>query len=82
MNHQPYLTFHLLIATIALSLLPCAVKADDDEPKKRIVCSTTQIADFARNVVGDRCIVDGILGAGVLLLLKRIIRGRERNDPL
>ena len=24
----------------------------------------------------------GILGAGVLLLLKRIIRGRERNDPL
>ena len=65
MHHQPYLTFHLLIATIALSLLPGAVKADDDEPKKRIVCSTTQIADFARNVVGDRCIVDGILGAGV-----------------
>ena len=24
----------------------------------------------------------GILGAGVLLLLKRFIRGRERNDPL
>ena len=26
--------------------------------------------------------VAGLLGAGVLLLLKRVTRGREKNDPL
>ena len=37
------------------------------EPAKRlkIVCSTTQIADFARQVAGDRCEVVCILGPGV-----------------
>lgn len=31
----------------------------------RIVCSTTQVADFARHLVGDRCEVTCILGPGV-----------------
>lgn len=34
------------------------------EEKKTILCSTTQIADFARQIVGDRCIVKCVLSAG------------------
>ena len=36
----------------------------EDAHQKVIVCSTTQIADFARQVVGDRCVVKCILAAG------------------
>ena len=36
-----------------------------NEPALKIVCSTTQVADFARQIVGDRCEVVCILGAGV-----------------
>lgn len=36
----------------------------EDGPKKVIVCSTTQIADFARQIVGDRCEVTCILEPG------------------
>lgn len=36
----------------------------DDKDKKTILCSTTQVADFARQVVGDRCIVKCVLSAG------------------
>jgi manganese/iron transport system substrate-binding protein len=32
--------------------------------KKRVVCSTTQVADFARNVLGDRWEVECVLAAG------------------
>ncbi len=32
--------------------------------KKILVCSTTQVADFARNVVGDRWVVKCVLAAG------------------
>lgn len=35
------------------------------EPVLRIVCSTTQTADFARQIVGDRCEVRCIIGPGV-----------------
>lgn len=33
-------------------------------PKKRVLCSTTQIADFTRQIVGDRCRVDCVLAPG------------------
>lgn len=33
--------------------------------RPRIVCSTTQVADFARQIVGDRMEVIGILGEGM-----------------
>lgn len=39
-----------------------AVQAQNE--KKVILCSTTQIADFARQVVGDRCVVKCVLSAG------------------
>lgn len=32
--------------------------------KKKIVCSTTQIADFAKNIAGDKWDVESILGPG------------------
>ena len=38
--------------------------AGAQETKKTILCSTTQIADFARQVVGDRCTVKCVLSAG------------------
>ena len=39
---------------------------DESESGKRLVlfCSTTQVADFARNVVGDQCEIICVLGAG------------------
>jgi len=53
---------HLLLAAFAL-----AVSFANDtsaQSKKLIVCSTTQIADFARQVVGDRWEVKGVLKPG------------------
>ena len=47
----------------AISLPLPSLKAEDAQ-KKVIVCSTTQIADFARQIVGDRCEVKCILAAG------------------
>jgi len=38
--------------------------AGADEPRKVVVCSTTQVADFAREVAGDRCEVKCILAPG------------------
>lgn len=37
---------------------------ESSNDKKLLVCSTTQIADFARQVVGDRWNVECVLGAG------------------
>ncbi len=34
------------------------------ESRPILVCSTTQIADFARQIVGDRCVVKSILAPG------------------
>lgn len=41
---------------------PAATKADT--AKKIVVCSTTQIADFARNIAGDQWEVKCVLGPG------------------
>lgn len=48
--------------TLALLLaLPATIFAQD---RKLIVCSTTQVADFARQIAGDRWEVKGILAPG------------------
>ena len=38
--------------------------AQSEPEKKRVVCSTTQVADFARQVMGDQWQVDCVLAAG------------------
>ena len=50
------------LAAIVL-LFPAVVLAEGSD-RKVIVCSTTQIADFARQIVGDRCEVKCILAPG------------------
>ena len=52
-----------LVLVILGAVLPAVATADDTE-KKVIVCSTTQIADFARQIVGDRCEVKCVLEPG------------------
>lgn len=62
-------TAFLLLAATFLTLVPTK-KVGAQEPaakepaKKIVVCSTTQIADFARNVVGDLWEVKSVLGPG------------------
>ena len=46
-----------------LVVMPSLLWAEEGD-KKVIVCSTTQIADFARQIVGDRCEVKCILEPG------------------
>ena len=54
-----------LLLTAMVFLAAPAHTAEGQEPKKKIiVCSTTQIADFARNVVGDLWEVQCVLGPG------------------
>lgn len=45
-------------------LFLCICEAGAEEKKLSIICSTTQIADFAKMVVGDRILVKGILAPG------------------
>jgi len=52
----------LVIFTAAFLSVSSLKAAEDD--KKTILCSTTQIADFTRQVVGDRCIVKCVLSPG------------------
>ena len=55
-------------AALAVAATGTARSADNaagEDGKRRIVCSTTQVADFARQIVGDRCEVICILGEGV-----------------
>jgi manganese/iron transport system substrate-binding protein len=52
------------VAGLALLCTPGS-RADDAGGRPRVVCSTTQAADLARQVAGDRCEVICILGAGV-----------------
>ncbi len=51
------------LSLVAFSLSVATLQAQD-EPKKVIVCSTTQVADFARQIVGDRWEVKSILAPG------------------
>ena len=64
-------TFFLCVAFFSLASdsirAQDAADAKDGEKKtepKTILCSTTQIADFTRQIVGDRCIVKCVLAAG------------------
>lgn len=53
----------LILVLAATAFLPNSAQAADED-KKTILCSTTQIADFARQIVGDRCIVKCVLAPG------------------
>lgn len=56
-----------LLAILTIGLTPLVVRGQEDveeQPKKVIVCSTTQCADFARQIVGDRWTVHSILAPG------------------
>lgn len=56
-----------LVAVLCAALLlgfPLGTVADEAPRKPIIVCSTTQVADFARQIVGDQGIVYCILGPG------------------
>jgi manganese/iron transport system substrate-binding protein len=57
---QTFIPILLFIAGL-LSFEANELRADE---KKIIVCSTTQTADFARQIVGDRCEVISVLAAG------------------
>ena len=61
-NRRQY--FGIALVLVVFGLMPSAVMAIQDAPRKVIVCSTTQVADFTRNVVGDRCEVVSVLAAG------------------
>ena len=53
-----------LMAFIGLVFVPLRLHAQENSSRKVLFCSTTQVADFARNVVGDRWEVICVLGAG------------------
>jgi manganese/iron transport system substrate-binding protein len=59
-------TFCLLLTIIWIgtSSNPAEALENQDKDKPVLVCSTTQIADFTRQIVGDRCVVKCILGPG------------------
>ncbi|MEW6531324.1 MAG: zinc ABC transporter substrate-binding protein [Thermodesulfobacteriota bacterium] len=63
------LRFFMVFVCLAL-MMPTGLAAQQSAPtdfsarKPMLVCSTTQIADFARQIVGDRCDVRCILAPG------------------
>ncbi len=57
------ITSRFIILSVCV-LFCAAVSKSAHAQKKTILCSTTQIADFARQVVGDRCDVKCVLSAG------------------
>jgi len=59
---QIMIALRFLTATLLALLLPLSLFAEEKRPL--IVCSTTQVADFARQVVGDRMDVKCVLAAG------------------
>ena len=66
--HSSKLSQRFVSAFLSLALLTCFgltdfAQAQETGSKKVLVCSTTQIADFARQVVGDRWEVKCILSA-------------------
>ena len=61
-------SLRFVVACLSIALLTCfgatdLAQAQEAGSKKVLVCSTTQIADFARQVVGDRWEVKCILSA-------------------
>ncbi|MFH1116052.1 MAG: zinc ABC transporter substrate-binding protein [Pseudomonadota bacterium] len=61
------ISFILLIIGILLAPLTGAAAQGSEEPLRKkpfILCSTTQLADFTRQIVGDHCRVQSVLGAG------------------
>jgi manganese/iron transport system substrate-binding protein len=54
----------LVCLSLAVISLSATTLHAQDEPKKLVVCSTTQVADFARQIVGDRWEVKSILAPG------------------
>ena len=53
-----------LLLLLLCCLIPKLATAQKTEAKKVLVCSTTQVADFARHIVGDRWEVACVLSAG------------------
>ena len=47
-----------------IGMSPAVVGGKEVNDKLVLVCSTTQIADFTRQIVGDRCVVKSILAPG------------------
>ena len=47
-----------------IGISPAVVGGKEVNDKLVLVCSTTQIADFTRQIVGDRCVVKSILAPG------------------
>jgi manganese/iron transport system substrate-binding protein len=52
----------IFVVLAAVAAAPAAARGA--EPRAVLVCSTTQVADFARQVVGDRCEVKCVLAPG------------------
>ena len=62
---SPWWNALVAVVVVAFSALaPVAVAAEETANKPVIVCSTTQVADFARQIVGDQGIVYCILAPG------------------
>ena len=59
------LSKRILFPLLLVFLLASANHTIAQEKRLKVVCSTTQVTDFVRNVVGDRCEVIGILREGV-----------------
>ncbi len=53
-----------VIVLLGALCVPALLIAQENTKKKVIVCSTTQVADFTRQIVGDRCEVQCILAPG------------------
>ena len=53
-----------LFIAVLCCLVPSLTQAQVIESKKVLVCSTTQVADFARQIVGDRWEVGCVLSSG------------------
>lgn len=56
--------FLVIMLSAVLGAIGGDAPAQAQEPRKVLVASTTQIADYARQVVGDRCVVKCILAPG------------------
>jgi manganese/iron transport system substrate-binding protein len=53
-----------LVGLLSVALLAVVPAQADDAPKLKVLTSTTQIADLARQVGGDRCEVSSVLAPG------------------